>query len=142
MLAYNCSPSFHWAKHLSPEAIADFQPRLGRLGYKFQFVTLAGFHALNAGMFALAHAYAKEGMAAYVRLQQDEFALQPQGYTAVQHQQEAGAGYFDELARVISPEESGTLALPDSTEEGQFQEVAPVPTIPEPTKKGTAQPAP
>ena len=135
MLAYNCSPSFHWAKHLSPEEVADFQPRLGKLGYRFQFVTLAGFHSMNAGMFELASAYAKEGMSAYMRLQNLEFGMQPAGYTAVQHQQEAGAGYFDDIARVISPDGDSTLALPDSTEEDQFQEAAPVAMIKNPKPK-------
>jgi len=131
LLAYNCSPSFHWAQHLDADTIADFQPRLAKMGYRFQFVTLAGFHSMNSGMFELAEAYAKEGMAAYTRLQNAEFAMQSKGYTAVKHQQEAGAGYFDELARVISPESAGTLALPDSTEKEQFHAspVAPVPTI-------------
>ena len=120
LLAYNCSPSFNWAKKLSPEQIATFQKELGALGYKFQFVTLAGFHALNFSMFELAHAYAEEGMTAYSRLQQAEFAAEPNGYTATRHQREVGTGYFDEVAKVISSGESSTTALADSTEAAQF----------------------
>jgi isocitrate lyase len=120
LLAYNCSPSFNWRKHLSDERIATFQQELGALGYKFQFVTLAGFHALNASMFELARGYAEEGMTAYVRLQEREFELEPDGYTATRHQREVGAGYFDEVAQVISGGESSTLALRGSTEEAQF----------------------
>ncbi len=95
LLAYNCSPSFNWRRHLDEGEIAAFQERLAELGYRFQFVTLAGYHALNASMFDLAHAYAREGMTAYVRLQEHELALEPAGYTAARHQREAGAGYFD-----------------------------------------------
>jgi isocitrate lyase len=120
LMAYNCSPSFNWRKHLSDEEIAVFQEELGALGYKFQFVTLAGFHALNAAMFELAHGYAEEGMTAYVRLQEREFELEEQGYTATRHQREVGAGYFDQVAQVISGGESSTLALKGSTEEAQF----------------------
>ena len=120
LLAYNCSPSFNWAKKLSPEQIATFQKELGALGYKFQFVTLAGFHALNFSIFELAHAYAEEGMTAYSRLQQAEFAAEPNGYTATRHQREVGTGYFDEVAKVISSGESSTTALADSTEAAQF----------------------
>ena len=136
MLAYNCSPSFHWARHMGPQDVADFQPRLGKLGYRFQFVTLAGFHAMNEALFSLAHDYARRGMAAYMELQEREFGLKPQGYTAVQHQQEAGAGYFDDLARTIAPDGDSTLSLPGSTEEEQF--VAPLPEIHE--KKRTGMP--
>jgi isocitrate lyase len=120
MLAYNCSPSFNWAKKLSAEEIATFQQRLGELGYKFQFVTLAGFHALNYAMFELARAYREEGMTAYSRLQQAEFASEEQGYTATKHQREVGTGYFDEVAKVISAGQSSTIALEGSTEAAQF----------------------
>ena len=119
-LAYNCSPSFNWRKHLDDATIAVFQRELGALGYRFQFVTLAGFHALNASMFELARGYAAEGMSAYVRLQEREFALEEHGYTATRHQREVGAGYFDEVARVISGGMASTLALEGSTEEAQF----------------------
>ena len=122
-LAYNCSPSFNWRKHLSDDEIARFQTDLGEMGYKFQFVTLAGFHALNASMFELAHEYATEGMPAYVRLQEREFSLEEQGYTATRHQREVGAGYFDQVAQVISGGLSSTLALKGSTEEAQFEKL-------------------
>jgi isocitrate/methylisocitrate lyase len=121
LLAYNCSPSFNWKKHLDDEQIASFQRDLGELGYKFQFVTLAGFHALNASMFELARGYVEEGMTAYVRLQEREFELEQQGYTATRHQREVGAGYFDQVAQAISGGESSTLALRGSTEEAQFE---------------------
>jgi isocitrate lyase len=120
LLAYNCSPSFHWKKHLDGMSIAKFQSELGHLGYKFQFVTLAGFHTLNASMFELAKGYVKDGMTAYVKLQDREFEMEPEGYTAVKHQREAGTGYFDEVSKVISGGESSTLALSGSTEEEQF----------------------
>jgi isocitrate lyase len=120
LLAYNCSPSFNWRKSLDDDEIARFQKELGAMGYKFQFVTLAGFHALNASMFELARGYAEEGMTAYVRLQQHEFQLEEEGYTATRHQREVGAGYFDEVAQVISGGLSSTLALHGSTEEEQF----------------------
>jgi isocitrate lyase len=123
LLAYNCSPSFNWRKHLNDDEIARFQQELGALGYKFLFVTLAGFHALNQSMFELARGYAEEGMTAYVRLQEREFALEEEGYTATRHQREVGAGYFDEVAQVISGGLSSTLALKGSTEEAQFDEV-------------------
>jgi isocitrate lyase len=121
LLAYNCSPSFNWRRHLEDREIARFQAELGALGYRFQFVTLAGFHSLNASMFELAHGYAREGMTAYVRLQEREFELEPDGYTATRHQQEVGAGYFDAVARAVSGGESSTLALVGSTEEAQFK---------------------
>ncbi len=121
LLAYNCSPSFNWRKHLTDEQIATFQDDLGQLGYRFQFVTLAGFHSLNAGMFELAHGYAREGMAAYVRLQEHEFSLEPDGYTATRHQREVGAGYFDEIATIVSGGRASTLALTGSTETAQFE---------------------
>ena len=120
LLAYNCSPSFNWKRHLDDEAIAGFQGRLGEMGYKFQFITLAGFHALNASMFELARGYAEEGMTAYVRLQEREFELEAEGYTATRHQREVGAGYFDKVAQAVSGGESSTLALTGSTEEQQF----------------------
>jgi isocitrate lyase len=121
LLAYNCSPSFNWKRHLDDRAIAAFQDDLGALGYRFQFVTLAGFHALNASLFELAHGYAREGMTAYVRLQEREFELEEHGYTATRHQREVGAGYFDAVAQAVSGGESSTLALVGSTEEAQFQ---------------------
>ena len=117
-LAYNCSPSFNWRRHLDDHAIASFQSDLGELGYRFQFVTLAGFHSLNASMFHLAHAYAREGMTAYVRVQEHEFALEDAGYTATRHQHEVGAGYFDRVSTVLG--DVSTLALEGSTEEAQF----------------------
>ena len=121
LLAYNCSPSFNWRKHLDDATIARFQSELGAMGYKFQFITLAGFHALNASMFELARGYAESGMTAYVELQEHEFELERDGYTATRHQREVGAGYFDEVSKVISGGESSTLALKGSTEEEQFQ---------------------
>jgi isocitrate lyase len=120
LLAYNCSPSFNWAKKLSPDQIATFQTELGKMGYKFQFVTLAGFHALNFSMFELAREYAQEGMTAYSRLQQAEFAAEAHGYTATRHQREVGTGYFDEVTKVVSSGESSTTALAGSTEAAQF----------------------
>jgi isocitrate lyase len=120
LLAYNCSPSFNWKKALSDEDIASFQHQLGEWGYRFQFITLAGFHSLNAGMFELALGYRDRGMSAYVDLQQREFALEPDGYTATKHQREVGAGYFDQVMQAVSGGESSTLALHGSTEEAQF----------------------
>ena len=120
LLAYNCSPSFNWRRHLDDDAIARFQVELGELGYKFQFITLAGFHALNESMFELARGYAERGMPAYVELQQREFALEEAGYTATRHQREVGAGYFDQVAQAVSGGASSTLALRGSTEEAQF----------------------
>jgi isocitrate lyase len=119
MLAYNCSPSFNWKAHLDDATIARFQRELGAMGYKFQFITLAGFHSLNHGMFELAHGYAREGMTAYVELQEAEFAAVTKGYTAVKHQAEVGTGYFDLVSSTINPD-SGTLALAGSTESEQF----------------------
>ena len=118
LLAYNCSPSFNWRSHLKKRQIASFQDELGELGYKFQFVTLAGFHALNEAMFELADGYAARGMSAYVELQEREFDLEERGYTATRHQREVGAGYFDALLQALG--ESSTLALSGSTEEAQF----------------------
>jgi isocitrate/methylisocitrate lyase len=120
LLAYNCSPSFNWKRHLGDDEIASFQEELARMGYRFQFITLAGFHALNASMFELARGYSAEGMSAYVRLQEHEFELEGDGYTATRHQREVGAGYFDLVAQAISGGESSTLALKGSTEEAQF----------------------
>jgi isocitrate lyase len=120
MLAYNCSPSFNWRRHLDDTTIARFQKELGAMGYRFQFITLAGFHALNAAMFELARGYAAEGMTAYVSLQEREFAMEGAGYTATRHQREVGAGYFDDVATVIAGGTSSTLALEGSTEQTQF----------------------
>ena len=122
LLAYNCSPSFNWKQHLDDSTIARFQKELGAMGYKFQFITLAGFHALNASMFELARGYADEGMSAYVQLQEREFAMEAEGYTATRHQAEVGTGYFDRVSTVISGGSSSTLALKGSTEEAQFTE--------------------
>ncbi len=120
MLAYNCSPSFNWKKKLGEAEIAEFQRAIGAMGYKFQFVTLAGFHALNFSMFELARGYKDRGMAAYSELQQQEFAAEVHGYTATKHQREVGTGYFDDVAQVISGGNSSTTALSGSTEEEQF----------------------
>ncbi len=120
MLAYNCSPSFNWKKHLSDTEIAGFQKELGAMGYRFQFITLAGFHALNAGMFELARGYAQAGMPAYVELQEREFAMEGDGYSATRHQREVGAGYFDRVSEIVSGGTASTLSLKGSTEEEQF----------------------
>ena len=120
LLAYNCSPSFNWKAKLDRSTIAKFQVELGAMGYKFQFVTLAGFHALNYSMFKLAHGYRDRGMAAYSELQEAEFAAEADGYSATKHQREVGTGYFDEVAQVIAGGESSTAALRGSTEEEQF----------------------
>ncbi len=120
MLAYNCSPSFNWKKHLDDATIARFQRELGAMGYKFQFVTLAGFHSLNFAMFDLARKYKEHGMAAYCELQQAEFAAEQRGYSATRHQREVGTGYFDQVAEVISGGRASTLALEESTEARQF----------------------
>ncbi|PYQ59504.1 MAG: isocitrate lyase [Acidobacteria bacterium] len=120
MLAYNCSPSFNWAKKLDAKTIENFQRELAAMGYKFQFVTLAGFHALNFSMFELAHQFSEEGMPAYSRLQQSEFAAESHGYTATRHQHEVGTGYFDEVMKVISSGQASTTALDGSTEAAQF----------------------
>lgn len=120
LLAYNCSPSFNWKKKLDEETIAKFQVELGKMGYKFQFVTLAGFHALNHSMFELARGYKDRGMAAYSELQQAEFASEQHGYSATRHQREVGTGYFDQVSMVISGGTSSTTALKGSTEEQQF----------------------
>lgn len=120
MLAYNCSPSFNWKAHLNEDEIEEYQRELGKLGYKFQFVTLAGFHSLNYSMFELAHGYKDRGMGAYSELQQAEFASEAKGYTATRHQREVGTGYFDEVAQVISEGQSSTTAMAGSTETEQF----------------------
>lgn len=119
-LAYNCSPSFNWRKKLDEKTIAEFQPRLAKMGYAFQFITLAGFHALNYSMFSLAKGYKEGGMAAYSELQQEEFTHEKYGYTATKHQREVGTGYFDEVSQVIAGGLSDTMALVGSTEEAQF----------------------
>jgi isocitrate lyase len=122
LLAYNCSPSFNWKLHMDEAALRNFQEELGTMGYKFQFVTLAGFHALNAAMFELAHAYKAKGMAAYSELQEHEFQMERElGYSAVKHQSFVGAGYYDEIQMVISGGETATAALSGSTEEEQFE---------------------
>jgi len=120
LLAYNCSPSFNWKKNLDDTTIARFQRELGAMGYKFQFITLAGFHALNYGMFDLAYGYAREGMPAFVRMQQAEFAAAERGFTAVKHQREVGTGYFDDVTQVVQAGKSSTTALHGSTEDEQF----------------------
>jgi isocitrate lyase len=120
MLAYNCSPSFNWSAHLDEGTIARFQKELGTMGYRFQFITLAGFHALNASMFELARGYSEDGMPAYVELQNREFAMESYGYTATKHQREVGAGYFDKVSQAVSGGNASTLALAGSTEEEQF----------------------
>ncbi len=132
MLAYNCSPSFNWRKHLADDAIAQFQRELGAMGYKFQFVTLAGFHALNLSMFELARAYKDDGMTAYCQLQQQEFLLEAQaGYKGVKHQRFVGTGYFDLVAQTVSKQTS-TTALPESTEAQQFHGKRPACPVLEP----------
>ncbi|MEL0131141.1 MAG: isocitrate lyase, partial [Betaproteobacteria bacterium] len=120
LLAYNCSPSFNWKKNLDDSTIAKFQRELGAMGYKFQFITLAGFHALNYSMFDLARGYATDNMSAYVALQQAEFAAEQKGYTATKHQREVGTGYFDEVVQVIQGGQSSVTAITGSTEEEQF----------------------
>jgi isocitrate lyase len=119
LLAYNCSPSFNWRRHLDEATIAKFQRELGHMGYRFQFITLAGFHALNHSMFELSKGYAQHGMPAYVALQEKEFAAEADGYTAVKHQREVGTGYFDLISTVLNPA-AETTALHGSTEEAQF----------------------
>ena len=124
MLAYNCSPSFNWKKNLDDATIAKFQRELGAMGYKFQFITLAGFHALNHSMFTLAKGYKERQMSAYVALQEAEFASEAQGYTATKHQREVGAGYFDDVTQTVSGGQSSLAALKGSTEEEQFAAAA------------------
>ncbi len=120
LLAYNCSPSFNWKRNLDDATIARFQRELGAMGYKFQFITLAGFHALNYSMFDLAHGYARNNMTAFVELQEREFAAAPRGFTAVKHQREVGTGYFDEITQVVQAGQSSLTALHGSTENEQF----------------------
>ncbi|HEV2212076.1 MAG TPA: isocitrate lyase, partial [Gammaproteobacteria bacterium] len=129
LLAYNCSPSFNWKKHLDDATIAKFQRELGAMGYKFQFITLAGFHALNYGMFELATGYRERQMAAYVELQQAEFAAESHGYTATRHQREVGTGYFDAVTQVIANGQSSLAALSGSAEEAQFRTEAPLKAV-------------
>lgn len=124
MLAYNCSPSFNWSANLSPEEIATFQSEIGKMGYKFQFITLAGFHSLNHGMYQLASAYRDRGMAAYSELQNAEFDAESMGYTAHRHQREVGAGWFDAISVAVKGGMSSTTALNDSTEDAQFTTAA------------------
>ena len=121
LLSYNCSPSFNWKQKLDDATIAKFQRELGAMGYKFQFVTLAGFHALNYSMFQLAGAYRKSQMTAYVALQQAEFAAEKDGYTASKHQREVGAGYFDDVTQTVTSGTSSLSAMKGSTEESQFE---------------------
>ena len=135
LLAYNCSPSFNWKRKLDDATIAKFQRELGAMGYKFQFVTLAGFHSLNHGMFELASAYREDGMAAYSRLQVKEFESEAAGYQAVKHQEFVGTGYFDEVNQVVSGGKSSTLALKGSTEEAQFHSNGAAEAKPKPRKK-------
>jgi isocitrate lyase len=120
LLAYNCSPSFNWKRHLDDAAIARFQRELAAMGYKFQFITLAGWHLLNLHTFELARSYRQEGMSAYVRLQEAEFAREAEGYTAVRHQREVGTGYFDAVVLAVTRGASATVALAGSTEAEQF----------------------
>ena len=122
LLAYNCSPSFNWKKNLDDATIAKFQKEIASYGYKFQFITLAGFHALNYGMFDLAHGYARRQMSAFVELQEKEFAAAERGFTAVKHQREVGTGYFDAITQTIQGGQSSTVALKGSTEEEQFHD--------------------
>ena len=122
LLAYNCSPSFNWKKNLDDATIAKFQKEIASYGYKFQFITLAGFHALNYSMFNLAHGYARRQMSAFVELQEAEFAAADRGFTAVKHQREVGTGYFDSVTQTIQGGQSSTVALKGSTEEEQFHE--------------------
>jgi isocitrate lyase len=121
LLAYNCSPSFNWKKRLDDATIAKFQRELGAMGYKFQFITLAGFHALNFSMYELARGYRESQMSAYVSLQQAEFAAEAQGYTATKHQREVGAGYFDDVTQTVTAGTSSITAMKGSTEEAQFE---------------------
>jgi isocitrate lyase len=121
LLAYNCSPSFNWRRHLGDRQIAGFQRDLASMGYRFQFITLAGFHSLNLSMFELARGYRDDAMTAYVELQEREFAREADGYTATRHQREVGAGYFDQVMQTVSGGTASTLALAGSTEEQQFE---------------------
>ena len=120
ILAYNCSPSFNWKKHLSDEEIASFQVKIAEMGYKFQFITLAGFHAQNIAIFELAEEYKLKGMTAYSKIQKQEFAREKDGYTSVKHQREVGTSYFDAVSNTISSGKSSTTAMKGSTEDEQF----------------------
>ena len=120
LLAYNCSPSFNWKKHLSDDEIASFQKKIGEMGYKFQFITLAGFHTQNIAIFELAEKYKTEGMTAYSKIQQHEFSREKDGYTSVKHQREVGTSYFDAVSNTISSGKSSTTAMEGSTESEQF----------------------
>jgi isocitrate lyase len=142
LLAYNCSPSFNWRKKLAPEVIAEFQETIANMGYKFQFVTLAGFHALNLSMFRLAKGYARNGMAAYSELQEEEFRAEAEGYAAVKHQSFVGAGYFDDVAQVLSGGLTTTLAMDGSTEEEQFAPKADPSSTSSKTARSRGDPAP
>jgi isocitrate lyase len=145
LLAYNCSPSFNWKKHLDEATIGRFQRELGAMGYKFQFVTLAGFHTLNLSMFELAQGYREGGMSAYCRVQEAEFAAEREhGYQGVKHQRYVGTGYFDEVAQVITAGKTQTTALKGSTEEAQFETPSgPVPVrVPPPAPRNLPQQAP
>jgi isocitrate lyase len=122
LLAYNCSPSFNWRANLDQAMIARFQRELAAMGYKFQFVTLAGFHSLNYGMYELARGYAANGMAAYSELQEAEFASEKHGYTATRHQREVGTGYFDIVNLMVTGGSTSTTAMADSTEQAQFNQ--------------------
>jgi isocitrate lyase len=124
LLAYNCSPSFNWKRKLDDATIGRFQRELGEMGYRFQFITLAGFHALNFSMFELARGYKAQQMSAYVALQQAEFAAEQHGYTATKHQREVGAGYFDEVTQAVSGGTSSLTALTGSTEVQQFEKAS------------------
>jgi isocitrate lyase len=124
LLAYNCSPSFNWSQNLDQATIACFQRELGAMGYKFQFITLAGFHQLNFGMFELARGYRERQMSAYAELQQAEFAAESSGYTATKHQREVGTGYFDAVAMAITGGRASTTAMRESTEHAQFRAAA------------------
>ena len=120
LLAYNCSPSFNWKKHLSDDEIATFQQEISKMGYKFQFITLAGFHTQNIAIFELAEKYKNEGMTAYSRIQEQEFSREKDGYTSVKHQREVGTSYFDSVSNTISSGKSSTTAMAGSTESEQF----------------------
>ena len=120
LLAYNCSPSFNWKKHLSDDEIASFQKEISKMGYKFQFITLAGFHTQNIANFELAEKYKSQGMSAYSKIQEKEFAKEKDGYTSVKHQREVGTSYFDAVSNTISSGKSSTTAMKDSTETEQF----------------------
>jgi isocitrate lyase len=126
LLAYNCSPSFNWKAKLDDATIASFRSELAKMGYRFQFITLAGFHTLNHAMFDLAYEFGRTGMTAYAEFQAREFASEPRGYTATRHQREVGTGYFDEVAKIVGGGQSSTTALTGSTEEAQFKTAVPV----------------